>query len=92
MMLMDDRIAKLDKAEKLLNEAADLMDEALRMSGMEHRSGNDSETVRRIASNRDYQGSLHNISQDMKYRDEEQPIWTQPLTSPKHQFDLVKKG
>jgi len=89
---MDDRISKLRRAEELLNEAADLMDDALKMSGMEQRSGKDSETVRRIASGSDYSGSLHNIAEDLAYQDKEQPIWTQPLTSPKHQFDLVKKG
>ncbi|MBE6528120.1 MAG: hypothetical protein E7Z64_02970 [Thermoplasmata archaeon] len=83
-----DRVEKLRRAEELLNEAADLMDEALRMSGMEERSGNDSETIRRIASDRDYAGSLHNISKGLEYRDKEQPVWTQPLTSPKHQFEL----
>ena len=86
-----DRAEKLLKAEELLNEAADLMDEALRMSGLESRSGNDSETIRRIASDKDYAGSLHNIAKDLQYQSEEQPVWTQPLTSPKHQFDLAKK-
>ena len=64
------------------------MDDALRMSGMESRSGSDSDTVRRIASDRDYAGSLHNIAKDLEYQAKEQPVWTQPLTSPKHQFDL----
>ena len=41
-MLPEERIAMLRKAETLLNEAADLMDAALRMSGMERRSGDDS--------------------------------------------------
>jgi hypothetical protein len=85
-----DRIAELKRAEELLNEAADLMDEALRMSGMETRTGNDSETIRRIASDPDYAGSLRNIILDLEYREKEQPVWTQPLTSPKHQFDLKK--
>jgi len=87
-----DRSEKLLKAEELLNEAADLMDEALRMSGLETRSGNDSETIRRIASDKDYAGSLHNLALDLEYRDKEQPVWTQPLTSPKHQFELKKDG
>lgn len=86
-----DRAEKLLKAEELLNEAADLMDEALKMSGMESRSGSDSETIRRIASDKNYAGSLHNMAMDIRYQSEEQPVWTQPLTSPKHQFDLAKK-
>ena len=74
-----------------MNEAADLMDDAIRMSGMESRSGDDSRTIRRIASDKDYAGSLHNIAKDLEYQSEEQPVWTQPLTSPKHQFDLSTK-
>ena len=81
----------LREAEQLLNEAADLMDEALRMSGVEDRSGKDSDTIRRIASDRDYAGSLHNLAADLDYACEEQPVWTQPLTSPKNQFDLGRK-
>ncbi len=86
-----DRTEKLLKAERLLNEAADLMDDALHMSGMEQRSGNDSQTIRRIASDREYAGSLHNLARDLSYMDEEQPNWTQPLTSPKKQFDIKGK-
>ena len=84
-----ERIEKLKEAEELLNRAADLMEEALRMSGMEGRSGDDCDTIRRIASDKDYSGSLHNIVKDMEYQSKEHPIWTQPLTSPKHQFDLL---
>lgn len=85
-----ERTEKLKRAEELLNEAADLMDEALRMSGMESRSGNDSDTIRRIASDNHYSGSLRNIWKDMEYAEKEQPVWTQPLTSPKHMFHLKK--
>ncbi|MBE6524041.1 MAG: hypothetical protein E7Z65_04110 [Thermoplasmata archaeon] len=85
-----ERTEKLKRAEELLNEAADLMDEALRMSGMESRSGNDSDTIRRIASDDEYSGSLRNIRKDMEYIEKEQPVWTQPLTSPKHMFNLKK--
>ena len=87
-----DRVEKLKRAEELLNEAADLMDDALRMSGMESRSKNDSDTIRMIASDDDYAGSLKNIIRDIEYGDLEQPIWTQPLISPKHQFDREDRG
>ena len=62
------------------------MDEALRMSGLEARSGKNSETVRRIASSDGYGGSLKNLARDLEYASEEQPCWTQPLTSPKNQI------
>ena len=86
------RAEKLRVAEGLLNEAADLMDQALWMSGMEPRSGKDSETIRRIASDKDYAGSLHNMAADIEYQSKEQPSWTQPLTSPKNQFDISPDG
>jgi len=86
-----DRIEDLKRAERLLNEAADLMDGALRMSGMESRSSGDSDTIRRIASDGNYAGSLHNIIRDLEYESTEQPVWTQPLTSPKNQFNLSEK-
>ncbi len=84
-----ERAAMLREAERLLNEAADLMDSALRMSGLEMRSGRDSETVRRIASDPSYGGSLANLALDLE-RLEDDPLWTQPLTSPKNLFD--RKG
>ena len=62
------------------------MDEALRMSGIEHRAGDASDTVRRIASDPGDGGSLRNLALDLE-RLEEDPGWTQPLMSPKNLFD-----
>lgn len=81
-----DRAEILRRAETMLNEAADLMDSALRMSGFEARSGSDSDEIRRIASDPSYGGSLKNLALDME-RLEDDPLWTQPLTSPKNMFD-----
>ena len=72
-------------AQTLLMRAADLMDGALRMSGVESRSGKDSKTVRRIASDPNYGGSLRNLALDIE-RLEKDPVWTQPLTSPKNLY------
>ena len=81
-----DRLEKLRRAEQLLNEAADLMDEALHMSNYELRTGKNSDVIRYIASSQDSGSSLANIIKDMEYESAEQPVWTQPLTSPKNQF------
>ena len=62
------------------------MDEALRMSGIEQRAGDASDTVRRIASDPGDGGSLRNLALDLE-RLEEDPGWTQPLVSPKNLFD-----
>ena len=80
------RASKLREAQALLLRAADLMDGALRMSGVESRSGNDSRTVRRIAADPSYGGSLRNLALDIE-RLERNPVWTEPLTSPKHAYD-----
>ncbi len=79
------RASMLREAEGLLLRAADLMDGALRMSGLGSRSGKDSETIRRIASDPSYGGSLRNLALDIE-RLEKDPVWTQPLTSPKNMF------
>lgn len=81
----NERAEMLRTAERLLNEAADLMDSALRMSGIEGRSGHDSDVVRRIASDPGYGGSLRNLALDLE-RLERDPGWTQPLVSPKNLF------
>lgn len=90
----NERIRMLREAERLLNEAADLMDGALRMSGMEQRAEGRSDEVRRIASDPEDYGSLRNIALDMGAL-EDDPLWTQPLVSPKNIFDgkvLDKQG
>ena len=81
-----ERARMLNEAERMLNEAAGLMDAALRMSGIEQRSGGDSETIRRIASDPSYGGSLRNLALDLE-RLEDHPGWSQPLVSPKNLFD-----
>lgn len=83
----EERIIMLEKARAMLLEAADLMDSALKMSGIEQRSGDDSSAVRRIASDPSYGGSISNIILDLQ-RLEDDPVWTQPLTSPKNLFSL----
>ena len=84
------RAEMLREAQSLLMRAADLMDGALRMSGVESRSGSDSETVRRIASDPSYGGSLRNLALDIE-RLEEEPVWSQPLTSPKDAYDDARR-
>lgn len=83
------RADKLRRAERLLAEAADLMDDALHMSGMESRSGKDAEAIRRIASDNRYSGSLRNLALDVEREGGDDPCWTRPLTSPKNQVRML---
>lgn len=87
---MEERRELLVRAMALLEEAADLMDQGLRMSGMESRSGDDSETIRRIASDPAYGGSLANLIRDLDYGSVEQPCWTCALGSVKYHSTLTK--
>ncbi len=80
------RVNMLREAQTLLIRAADLMDGALRMSGLESRSNGDSKKIRRIASDPAYGGSLRNLALDIE-RLEKDPVWTQPLTSPKNLYN-----
>ena len=86
----DTRIGMLREAQTLLLRAADLMDGALRMSGLEARSGDDSKTIRRIAGDPSYGGSLRNLALDLE-RLEDDPLWTRPLTSPKRMFEKDRR-
>lgn len=89
-----ERAELLREAERMLNEAADLMDRALRMSGIEQRAEGRSDKVRRIASDAGDSGSLRNLALDLECL-EDDPLWTQPLVSPKNIFEgkvLDKQG
>lgn len=81
-----ERAERLRKAERLLNEAADIIDEALRMSGLEQRFRDRTAEIRAIASDPCDGGSLRNLALDIE-RLEDDPGWTQPLVSPKNLFD-----
>lgn len=79
-----ERAVELLRAEAMLNEAADIIDRALRMSGFEQRGARCADSIREIASGRNGR-SIRNIALDMKSL-EEDPLWTRPLDSPKRQF------
>lgn len=83
-----ERAVELRRAEAMLNEAADIIDRALHMSGFERRGAECSDSIREIASGRDGR-SVRNISLDMETL-EKDPLWTRPLDSPKRQFDERK--
>ena len=82
---MDDkeRIERLRSAERMLNEAADIIDECTHMTEQERRFGHLSDDVRKIASSKD-DDSLENLIREVEYSSEEQPGWTRPLASVKN--------
>lgn len=78
-----ERISKLDEASMLLDRAASIIDEAMRMSGMERRSDELTEKIRRLSSS-DSENSVVNLKREIEYSDEEHPGWTRPFASVKN--------
>ena len=82
---MDDRerIERLRSAERMLNEAADMIEECVRMTDHERRFGHLSDDIREMASSNDGD-SIENLIRELDYSSEEQPGWTRPLASVKN--------
>ncbi len=82
---MDDeeRIERLRSAEKMLNEAAEIIEECTRMTEQERRFGHLSDDVRELTSSKEGD-SLENLIRELEYSSEEQPGWTRPLASVKN--------
>ena len=82
---MDDRerIERLRSAERMLNEAADMIEECVRMTDHERRFGHLSDDIREMTSSNDGD-SVENLIRELDYSSEEQPGWTRPLASVKN--------
>ena len=82
---MDDRerIERLRSAERMLNEAADMIEECVRMTDHERRFGHLSDDIREMTSSNDGD-SVENLIRELDYSSEEQPGWTRPLVSVKN--------
>ena len=82
---MDDRerIERLRSAERMLNEAADIIDECVRMTDHERRFGHLSDDIRQMSSSNEGD-SVRNLIRELEYSSEEQPGWTRPLASVKN--------
>ena len=78
-----ERIERLRSAESMLNEAAGIIEECVRMTEQERRFGHLSSDIRDIASSKDGD-SLENLIREVEYSSEEQPGWTRPLASVKN--------
>lgn len=77
------RISELERAERLILDAADIVESALHMSGMEGRFGDIPSELRSLASSYS-RDSVRNAARELEYLDEEQPGWTRPLASVKN--------
>ena len=79
----EERIELLRSAEAKVNEAADMVDECLRMAGLGKRFEGLTEELRSLASSKDGD-SIDNAVKELEYRQEEQPGWTRPHASVKN--------
>ena len=67
----------------MLNEAADMIEECVRMTDHERRFGHLSDDIREMTSSNDGD-SVENLIRELDYSSEEQPGWTRPLVSVKN--------
>ena len=79
----DERIERLRTAESKILEAADIIEECIRMKGLDNRFGNLPDELRSMASSNDGD-SVANLIRELEYEGEEQPGWTRPLASVKN--------
>ena len=78
-----ERIERLRSAKSMLDEAADVIEECIRMTDFDQRFGNLPEDIRTITGSKEG-NSLGNLINELEYASEEQPGWTRPLASVKN--------
>jgi len=82
-MTQTEKIESLEKAESMVIEAADIIEECIRMTDLDKRFGDLPEQLRSLASSNDGD-SIRNLIRETEYADEEHPVWTRPLVSVKN--------
>ena len=82
-MTQTDRIERLEKAESMVIEAADIIEDCIRMTDLERRFGDLPDKLRCLASSNE-DDSIRNLVRETEYADEEHPGWTRPLVSVKN--------
>ena len=82
-MTQTERLERLEKAESMVIEAADIIEECIRMTDLEKRFGDLPDKLRSLASSNG-EDSVRNLIRETEYADEEHPVWTRPLASVKN--------
>ena len=78
------RIRKLKKAASLLRNASRLIDEALENTNFPERGEYSKEMIDEIVSSREMTGSIPNLISDVRSEGHRDPLWTEPLSTPKY--------
>ena len=79
----EERIELLRTAERKVLEAADTVEECIRMANLGNRFEDLAEELRSLASSNSGD-SIGNAVKELEYRSEEQPGWTRPHASVKN--------
>ena len=82
-MKTEESVNRLLKAKKHLEEASELVGEALHMSGMEARGKGLLDALEHYSESREDAGSIPNLIADMASSDDD-PCWTRPYASVKY--------
>ena len=82
-MTQTEKIERLGKAESMVIEAADIIEECIRMTDFEMRFRDLPEQLRSLASSNGGE-SIRNLIRETDYAGEEHPVWTRPLVSVKN--------
>ncbi len=77
-------IRKLNRSKAKIKEAIDIIKDALRNTEFDNRVSELITDLNEIMDSDELSYSIKNISADIKYNNEEQPVWTSPLRSVKH--------
>ena len=81
----EQKLRKLRKARMRIEQASELITEALRMSELEERGHGITDALGELITSKDMSYSIRNIIADLKSKEEEEhPIWTRPAVSPKN--------
>lgn len=78
------RIRKLERAKAKMKDAAALISDALKMSGLESRAGYSRSMISDIIGSKDESGSISNLISDLKAKDRDDPLWSRATVSVKN--------
>ncbi|MFA7149561.1 MAG: hypothetical protein WC067_00915 [Candidatus Methanomethylophilaceae archaeon] len=68
----------------MIEEAASMIEEAVKMTGLERRASKTVAVLRELSSSEEDSGSIVNLQGDIHYSQEEHPGWTRPFASVKY--------
>lgn len=68
----------------MIEEAASMIEEAVKMTGLERRASSTVAGLRELSSSEEDSGSIVNLQREIHCSQEERPGWTRPFASVKY--------